>query len=480
MAAVAKTVRHAMGINPKNVVYYEENTNRYAEHIELDTGVILFVNETWNSDINVRLGTVTTANVLTWGAKQTLVGTYTLEDFVKLSTTKALMVMRESGGNVSTVVISYTAPSTVTIGTPVNSSCDAVAGSIRGTLLTTDKVVIGYKDTSDSYPYAVVCSISGTTPSYGTPANAKAAAVTNADSISVATVSTSLFLITYDNGTNSYAHIMSVADATITANTESAFNNEITRGVSCCVLSSTLIAVGGKRISNIPFVTFGTISGAAISSWSALEGVGSAASSMVRSRLTTFSATSFIYGHCSTSNDSYVSFISVYPDLSVNVVSMAASGSAGSYSPSSVKKVDSTTFSYITLASRIQYVRCHLLQTSTPYGSNFVVSDFVESILTVATGKQVELSLLLFDGGFGTIDLYVNSTKPTAKVMQFRRMSYDNAGSTGYHNDYQKDSYQGIRRLGNDPLVLNAGDTLYAYSDINYGMLTVSGIERDV
>lgn len=469
------------------------------QHVGLDGENILVAYIDGSDDLKVFLAKRdTTTEVITnyYASVQTLAGTYTLQRFLQLSATKALAILRNTtNGYISCAVVSFTAPTTVAIASAVESTLDADTGSINADLLDTDKVVIGYKDTSDTYPKAVICSISGTTPSFGTAVAAKAAA-TGAYSISVCKVTTTSFAMSYDVSATYYAQILSVSGTTITTNSESsssisATNNggAATPSMTLKMLSATQIvgvfAQGKDTINSADYGVVITYSGVTISAWNS----GSMLTSTrayglaihTKPTIVALGSTHFITLH--TGRDgSYNALTGLslcrVTGTSYSVLASASALATCSSFGHSLQLIDST---HVTFQLATEIYKLSIFNNST-YG--YVYPSV--AVASASSNKQIEVSLLLLGDGISGAEchLYLNSVNPENKIVEFAKLyspsDHNNVDQDVGTSNPQADIVQGILRLPNSPIVISNGDVLLAVTTNVGASIYASGIERDI
>ena len=460
-----QTLKHKLSLAYDGVL----GTGTVCKHIELDSTYTLMAYEDDNSDIGVILGTKDGVACITWGTSTVLTGTYTLEDFIGLNTTSALLIMRESGGNISTAVISFTAPSTIVINAAVNSTLDAVTTSIKGCLIDTNKVIVAYKSTSDSRPYVAVCSISGTTPSYGSATNAKAVQATNPTSISVCKITSTTFLMTYDDSvsTNCRARILTFdGNVTITVvGAESAFMPTRNTFVSCGLLDSTHIIIGFNDITagNYDTAIIGIISGTTISSWGtkvAGQGLNQIGQIVV------LSSTKFGYIVTNSSDKSCWAIVGNISSGTTITFGLAVNFSTTTFGSNGVKIgmvrfVDSTHISFCFLDTHASWRRlCYGVVTT--YGlATVVFNEMTQKLVLCGTGKEIFLSLMTLVTSSPSYNstLYLNGNEITNKLLRLSTVAANEIHATAFG--------EGILQLPNCPISLVAGQSLYVGCNID-------------
>jgi hypothetical protein len=450
-------------------------------HIELDgTSKVVVAFET-PTGVAVRLGTKDGLGCVPFTTTDdaSITGTYTLEDFIKLSSTAGLLVMRKNTGNIWTAVVTYTAPNTLAIASATDSSCDAVTASIKGCLLDTNKCVIVYKDTSDSYPKSVICSISSTTPSYGTPVNMKAAACTNATALSVCKVTTGTFFATYDNGTNFYGHELSVSGTTITTNTESLYAASLNTFAQCCLMDSTHVAVtfSDAASSSYGSAVIAVISGTTISSWGSKVAYTSYAISPTS--IVMLTDTKFI-----------ITCIRSILNTVYSIIGIISSGTTITYgtivTPGYITStvnlkftvcyIDTTHISYVVYETDAAIRRIYY-QVATITG-NSITFNYMTTCLCKASDVNISVALFSLVNTTTNIPsyIYINGNENTNKFLQINMYNSSAVTDTEFG--------RGILKLPNSPISVNDGYGIYvATTCASSGFISVlsaSGQEEEV
>ena len=464
-----ETLKHKLSI-ASEVVF--ANSSR---HVELDSTYTLKASTDENNTLNIVSGIKDGNAAIVWDATPTTLATaYYLEDFIKLSSTSALAIMRHNTGVIKTAVVSFTAPATVVINAVVIAvgTIDAVALSIKGCLIATNKVIIVYKDTSDSKPYAIVCSIAGTVPSYGAAVLMKDATVTAATSLSVCTLTTTTFFATYDNGTNTYGHILSFdGTLTITINTESLMVAALETDLNCDILDSTHVVVSYANVGdNLAKAIIAIITGVTISSWGAAY---STAVSSVLNKLRVLSATKFILfisdssatmkAVVATTNSTQI-FYGVVAEIPTQVVSTLGA----------LLFVDAThvTFSVYNSAAA---AKRGFYGTITIDDNDCYFNEMTVLLATCAASTEIRISLIVASMALiaPTASIYLGGNEITDKTVSVKQW----AGAAVTDTEFGR----GILRLPNSPLNLVAGEKIYVGWDCvtasNLLRLTACGME---
>jgi hypothetical protein len=440
-----------------------ETAGSNVKHVELSSTVALIAYEQTAGTIGVKLGQKDGNACIVWDTNPTVLsGSWTLQDFVILDATHGLLILRDTlGGTIQTAVVTLTG-ATIAISAAVNSSITAVTLSIKATLINTNKVIIAYKNTSDSYPKAVVCTITGTTPSYGTPVAAKSAACTNATSISICKLTTTTFLMTYDNGTNSYGHILSFdGNTTITINTESIIIASLYQYFACAILDSTHVVVAFTDAgSSQATAIIGVISGTAISSWGSRVAFYSGGT-VYSTHILILSSVRFAVVHTDGVDNALQCRVgTVTSGTTITFGTQYYSGlfiGGGSKVPLSVKLIDTNHISFsfydlVDTSRRVYY------STITIQGVNTVVfNEMTVKLLTMPSNGQAEISLLLakfkFTGQSDYIHFYIGGNEVTNNSLEMEQKTSSSAADAEYP--------RGILKLPNCPLVVPYGQSLY-------------------
>jgi hypothetical protein len=478
-------------------VNQEELTGSDCKHIELDSTYTLMAYADSNADIKVRLGVKDSITCITWAnSSTTLAGTYTLEDFVKLDSTHGLLLMRDTGANMFASVVTFSAPSTITISAAVDSTFalkTASTGSCRACLINTNKVVIIYKSNADDKPYTVICTISGTTPSFGTSVKPNDAACLYEHSLSICKLTTTTFFATYNDNAvgKTYAQIMSFdGNTTITTNTQV----ELTSGlitatqqlkfVSCAMLDSThvIIACGLTSGSDHGHCVVAVISGTTISSFGAaieFHGVDLRGTSVL-----SLSASKFLIVYVDNSNTSIKGNCGLVSGSTITIAGSGTSNynnSSGRAIPSSnslvgsINYIDSTNVSFaiydIGVTNRQIYYG--IINTYNINSCRFLAMK--QLLYTVETGKEVSISLITNSGNIEgrSLSFYLDDNiYPFANNLFI--MSSANYTTTDFAFGYLK--------LANCPIILTSGQKLYiATNDVvssSHIECTIFGLEE--
>ena len=449
------TVKHNAGI----VVDGDFATGTSCRHLEISAGYVLVAYET-PTGIGCRIGVKDGLACVPFSATEdaTITGTYTIEDFVALSATQALLIMRETVGNIFTAVVTFTAPATLVISAAVDSTCDAVTTSIRGCLINTSKVIIAYKDTSDSYPKAVVCTITGTVPSYGTPTSAKAAACTNATSINLCKVTTTTFFMTYDNGTNFYGHILTFNGTTgITINTESSFAASLNTRAYSALLDSThiLVCFSDTAVTSYVACVVAVISNTTISSWGSKVQAGTYTQP---GGISIISATRFALLFTTSANTITIAIVGSISSGTTITYGTIVSNVAGSWGTNgmvigSVQYIDATHLSYCLYDTTANRRRVYY-QVWTITGVAIAYNNMTVK-LCKASGVNIMLSLISWINNSMTepMLIYLNGNEISNKFLQHYLFGTNAATDTAFS--------RGWLPIPNSPIVANNGYGIY-------------------
>jgi hypothetical protein len=139
---------------------------------------------------------------------------------------------------------------TITASTPVQ--CNSYgSGYISATLVSSDKVLVCYRNYNNSYYlYAQILTISGTTITASTPVQCNN---NNSDFITTTLVSSDKVLVCYRNNSNNgylYAQILTISGTTITASTPVQCNSYYSYYISTTLVSSDKVLVCYRNGSN--------------------------------------------------------------------------------------------------------------------------------------------------------------------------------------------------------------------------------------
>jgi len=173
-----------------------------------------------------------------------------------LSDTSFVVVYQDaSNSSYGTAVIGEVSGTTITYGSEYVFNTTNTT-HISAAALSSTQFVVAYQDSGNSsYGTAVIGDVSGTTITYGSE-NVFNAATTGF--ISATALSDTQFVVTYqDSGNSSYgtAVIGEVSGVTITYGSEWVFNSAITSGTSATALSDTQFVVAYKDVGNSNYGT---------------------------------------------------------------------------------------------------------------------------------------------------------------------------------------------------------------------------------
>jgi hypothetical protein len=186
-----------------------------------------------------------------------------LESAAALDATHFVMAYKNGNTNeymavIGTISVSGTG-TTIAYGTPVNLSADD-GQYISVAALSSTSFVVAYDDNVSDYAYAVVSTISGTTITRGTPVALNAL---SSSYESVAALSSTSFVVAYDNGSEATAVVSTVSGTTITEGTPVNLNAVTSTYESVAALSSTSFVVAYEASSDATAVV-STVSGTTI------------------------------------------------------------------------------------------------------------------------------------------------------------------------------------------------------------------------
>jgi hypothetical protein len=156
----------------------------------------------------------------------------------------------DSNGNYLYAQILTISGTTITASTPVQ--CNSYSSYyISTTLVSSDKVLVCYRnDSNGNYLYAQILTISGTTITASTPVQCNSY---NSNYISTTLVSSDKVLVCYRNGSNSYylyAQILTISGTTITASTPVQCNSYYSSYITTTLVSSDKVLVCYRNGSN--------------------------------------------------------------------------------------------------------------------------------------------------------------------------------------------------------------------------------------
>jgi hypothetical protein len=153
---------------------------------------------------------------------------------------------------------------TITASTPVQCNSNN-SYYISTTLVSSDKVLVCYRNVSNSsYLYAQILTISGTTITASTPVRCNSY---YSDYISTTLVSSDKVLVCYRNGSNNsylYAQILTISGTTITASTPVRCNSYDSDYISTTLVSSDKVLVCYNGNNGYLYAQILTISGTTI------------------------------------------------------------------------------------------------------------------------------------------------------------------------------------------------------------------------
>jgi len=226
----------------------------------------------------------------------------------QLATDKALISYSDVGNSdYGTARVASVSGTTITYPSAANVFESATTSYIGAFQLTTDKVLIGYKDEGNgNYGTAVVASVSGTTITYPSAvAIFTSGAKTNYTS--TVQIDTNKVLIAYQDGGNSNygtAVVASVSDTAITYGSEAVFNSAATSFVSAAKLATDKVIIGYSDEGNSDYGTaiVASVSGTTITYGSEYEFNSAATSEVTTAPLTTDKA---IIAYSDVANSSY-------------------------------------------------------------------------------------------------------------------------------------------------------------------------------
>jgi PhoPQ-activated pathogenicity-related protein len=169
-----------------------------------------------------------------------------------VSSDKVLVCYRNVSGNsylyAQILTISGT---TITASTPVRCNNSYFPIYISTTLVSSDKVLVCYRNNNNNYYlYAQILTISGTTITVSTPVQCNS---NNSDSITTTLVSSDKVLVCYCNSSNNgylYAQILTISGTTITASTPVQCNSYSSIYISTTLVSSDKVLVCYSNNSN--------------------------------------------------------------------------------------------------------------------------------------------------------------------------------------------------------------------------------------
>jgi hypothetical protein len=192
----------------------------------------------------------------------------------------------------------------ITVSTPVQ--CNSYGSyHISTTLVSSDKVLVCYSNVNNNdYLYAQILTISGTTITASTPVQCNSY---SSYDISTTLVSSDKVLVCYRNGNNGYryAQILTISGTTITASTPVQCNSNNFHYISTTLVSSDKVLVCYRNVSNNDrlYVQILTISGTTITA-STLVQCNSYSSDFISTTLV--SSDKVLVCYCNGSNNGYL------------------------------------------------------------------------------------------------------------------------------------------------------------------------------
>jgi len=445
---------------------------------------IICVYENGSGGLEAKVGQKDGNCCIVWDTNgTTIVATGTLPVVTLLDATHAL-VTYYTGTYLGAVVITLNANDTLTIGTPANNAIAIANIQTKCFLLDTNKCIALYKNNADNYPKAVVISVSGTTPSFGTAVSLKAAALATSSAISGCKIDTTHAFVTYDSGVLTYGQILTISGTTISTNTEASIAQSVTNSAyhSCDLLDSThvIFAFNDTATSNYTYFSVVTISGTTVSSFGTK--LQNNLNLSLRGSVVALSATKFSYcgGISNDRSFSYQGYSISGTTITGDTNNNNLTNYFGSY-PQIVlcRKVDSTHVScivYDTTATvrRIYYQVFTISGVSTP-----IVNYMPVKLLTAPSNGQYEISLAIFteisqynNGQYHRI--YIGGNESTNQILRMANSAPSNATDGAFG--------RGVLKLANSPIIVPYGQSLY-YASENMNVLytpsiTVSGVKR--
>ena len=306
----------------------------------------------------------------------------TQESAAALSSTSFVMAYYNASTGFINAVVGTVSGTTITYGTPVALSASVYSGTnVSVAALSSTAFVISYQAVSTLYAQAVVATVSGTTITYGTPAalNAVSSSYTPA-----AALSATSFVVAYYNNSTNYANavVATVSGTTITAGTPQVMSSG-TIGVgnfSVAALSSSLF-VAAYSVSGSAYLVAGSVSGTTITAGTPLVALSNFASSNVS--IATLSSTTFIMGYV-TSAQYFNAAVGSISGTTITLGSGYSSPAALGTSPSapSVAAFSSTSFvaTYNLGSSYINAIVGTISGTTVTFGQNVVLNNVASSM----------------------------------------------------------------------------------------------------
>ena len=138
-----------------------------------------------------------------------------------LATNKFVCVYKLSGDNKAYAVVCTVSGTTITAGTPVKvyDSDTVQAGKVGVCKLDTDKFLVTFHGATSDDPIAVACTVSGTTITAGSGVALEAVTMNASGVVVCQQIATDRAIVAYDDGTNVSTMVLSVSGTTITTNT---------------------------------------------------------------------------------------------------------------------------------------------------------------------------------------------------------------------------------------------------------------------
>jgi len=212
---------------------------------------------------NSRYGTAVvgevSGNTITFGNKYVFNPAYTESISVSALTSDKIVIAYRDGSK-GTAIIGTVSGNTITFGSEYEFNSNA-AYYISTSALTSDKFVIAYEDLSNKYGTAIIGTVSGTTITFGSEYVFHPAETTFT---SVDTLTPNKIVVAYSNSSFQAVRIGEVSGTTITWGPEYTFsaNNDV---IKVTALDSTHIVVARKDTSGHGVAVVGTVSGNTIS-----------------------------------------------------------------------------------------------------------------------------------------------------------------------------------------------------------------------
>ncbi len=308
----------------------------------------------------------------------------TQESAAALSSTSFVMAYYNGSTGFINAVVGTVSGTAITYGTPVALSASVYSGTnVSVAALSSTAFVISYQAVSTLYAQAVVATVSGTAITYGTPAalNAVSSSYTP-----VAALSATSFVVAYYNNSTNYANavVATVSGTTITAGTPQVMSSGtiIAGNFSVAALSSSLFVVAYTVSGPTTYLVAGSVSGTTITAGTPYGAISASSSSV---SIATLSSTAFVTGYItgSATINAAVGTVSGTTITFGNAYSFPAPTGTTSASAPSVAAFSSTSFVATYAAANSYYVNAAVgtvSGTTVTWGPNVVLNNVASNM----------------------------------------------------------------------------------------------------